>query len=205
MTDKFTNRTENIRFLTDLLGSQAELNRRIGKPPRDAYLSTIAGANPSRQCGPVLASKIERHLNLPPGWLSELHTFSEARAALEAAHLSQTALNTAADAVRPAQPAQLDLIPRDTIADFLGRPVAQLTATADLPPEIVAGDLVLFDASDNAARRPGLYVINAAGVQTIGRLSVGFSGAVFTLGTESAPADTVQTAGRVVGILRKIP
>ena len=205
MTDKFTNRTENIRYLTDLLGSQAELNRRIGKPPRDAYLSTIAGANPSRQCGPVLASKIERHLNLPPGWLSERHTFNEARDTLAAAHVNQSALSTVADAVQTAPAAQLELIPRDPIADFLGRPVAQLTAPADLPPDIQAGDLVLFDVSDNAARRPGLYVIDAAGVQTIGRLSVGFSGAVFTLGTESAPADTVSAAGRVIGILRKIP
>lgn len=205
MTDKATNRAENIRYLTDLLGSQAELNRRIGKPPRDAYFSTIAGANPSRQCGPSLAAKIERRLNLPPGWLSEQHTYNEARAALETAHLNYSALNTAADAAQSAPPAQIDLIPRDPIADFLGRPVAQLTAPSDLPPEISAGDLVFFDASDNAARRPGLYVIDAAGVQTIGRLSVGFSGAVFTLGSESAPADAVRTAGRVVGILRKIP
>ena len=96
-----------------------------------------------------------------------------------------------ARAAQPAPAAQLDLIPRDPIADFLGGPVAQLTAPAAFPPEIAAGDLVFFDASDNAARRPGLYV--------------GFAGAVFTLGTESAPADTVRTAGRVVGILRKIP
>lgn len=186
-------RVENLRAMAKALGSTSELSRLIG-PGADAYLRSMTSPGAKRSCGPQFAARVEKALALPADWLSMPHDADAIGDAIADARRA-----------RAAQPAQLDLIPRDPIADFLGGPVAQLIAPAAFPPEIAAGDLVFFDASDNAARRPGLYVINAAGVQTIGRLSVGFSGAVFTLGTESAPADTVQTAGRVVGILRKIP
>lgn len=189
-------RVENLRAMAKALGSTSELSRLIG-PGADAYLRSMTSPGAKRSCGPQFAARVEKALALPADWLSMPHDADAIGDAIADARRARAA--------QPAPAAQLDLIPRDPIADFLGGPVAQLTAPAAFPPDVQAGDLVLFDASDNAARRPGLYVIDAAGVQTIARLSVGFAGAAFTLGTESAPADTVRTAGRVVGILRKIP
>lgn len=191
MLDKYQSRENNIRMLSGLLGSQAELNRRLGKPPRDAYLSTIAGANPSRQCGSQLAAKIEKVFNLPPGWMSVPHTEEEAREALQTVHRVQKAISQ-----------QVSLNPTAPLFD---RPVSQLIATADTCHGVNIGDVVFYDTATANDRRPGLYVIEATGVLIVARLSVGLSGAVFSVGTESAPAETVQAVGRVVGILRRFP
>lgn len=61
------NRHNNLRKLVELTGGQNALARAVGTP--SAYMSQVAGDVPKRDLGNAVASRIERALRLPPGWL----------------------------------------------------------------------------------------------------------------------------------------
>jgi hypothetical protein len=64
-------RVENVRKLTALYDSQADFARAIAQS--EAFVSQIAGHNPSRNIGEALARDIERCLRLTEGWLDDAH------------------------------------------------------------------------------------------------------------------------------------
>lgn len=64
-------RIENVRLLADAAGSWVQLSKVTGRS--ESFLVAIAGPNPRRNIGEVLARDIERRLTLQTGWLDESH------------------------------------------------------------------------------------------------------------------------------------
>lgn len=60
-------RIENLRRLQGVSGSWAELARRTGKAASN--LMAMAGPNPTKAIGEVIARDLERTLGLDAGWL----------------------------------------------------------------------------------------------------------------------------------------
>lgn len=188
-TDLRQIRAQNLRLLVSAFGSCALLGRHIG-PTADPYIRSIVSPGAKRTCGPNFADRIERALNLPAGWLSQMHDENEFRAVAESVSTPDS----------PPPAAKTD----DALQAIFGRPVEHLVMGA--PSACAsAGDIVLYDKSQATDRRAGLYVIDAAGARLVGQLSVGLSGAQLTVDDETAPADSVKFLGRVVGIIRCIP
>ena len=61
----------NVRKLATLYDTWAAFARALGQDP--AFIAGIAGPNPSRNIGEVLARDIERCLKLPSGYLDTTH------------------------------------------------------------------------------------------------------------------------------------
>jgi hypothetical protein len=64
-------RATNLRKLAEVLGSWAELGRQTGLA--SSYLTQMAGPNPTRSVGEVVARDIERALKLTERWLDRAH------------------------------------------------------------------------------------------------------------------------------------
>ena len=64
-------RRENLRSLAGIAGSWSELARQCAQSP--SFLIQLAGPNPRRDVGEVLARGLEEALHLPPGWLDQVH------------------------------------------------------------------------------------------------------------------------------------
>jgi hypothetical protein len=62
---------ENLAALAAKYGGQTELAKKVGKSK--AWISQLIGKNPKRPVGDVAASKIEKKLGLPEGWLDSTH------------------------------------------------------------------------------------------------------------------------------------
>jgi hypothetical protein len=65
------NRIANIRKLAELYASWAEFCRVIGYDL--SFIRKVAGDQPSRNMGEVVARDIERVLKLEPNWLDNTH------------------------------------------------------------------------------------------------------------------------------------
>jgi len=64
------NRLWHTRKLVQLVGGTNEAARRLGK--KNAYITSIAGPNPTRTIGDKVAAQIEKSFNLAPGSLDRL-------------------------------------------------------------------------------------------------------------------------------------
>jgi hypothetical protein len=64
-------RIENVRRLMAQFDRQTDFAKAIAQS--EAFVSQIAGENPSRNIGEALARDIERCIGLPQGWLDEQH------------------------------------------------------------------------------------------------------------------------------------
>jgi hypothetical protein len=64
-------RADNIRYWRDRAGGWAQLARLSGESI--AWLTQLAGDNPSRQVSERVARKLEENWGLTPGWLDERH------------------------------------------------------------------------------------------------------------------------------------
>jgi hypothetical protein len=64
-------RIANLKKLADLHGSWSELGRQCGQSA--TFLVALAGPNPRRSIGEVLARDLEARLQLPACWLDQTH------------------------------------------------------------------------------------------------------------------------------------
>jgi hypothetical protein len=64
-------RAQNIRYWRDRAGGWTQLGKLTGMDPH--RLMAVAGPNPTRQIGEMLARDLETNWGLPKGWLDMSH------------------------------------------------------------------------------------------------------------------------------------
>ena len=64
-------RRQNAKKLAASVGSQAEFGRKTGMS--DSQITQNLGDKPTKNIGNIVAQRIEKAFNLPPGWLDLTH------------------------------------------------------------------------------------------------------------------------------------
>jgi hypothetical protein len=70
-------RRQNAKKLAASVGGQAEFGRKTGMS--DSQITQNLGDKPTKNIGNIIADRIEKAFDLPPGWLDVLHDVEDQR------------------------------------------------------------------------------------------------------------------------------
>ncbi len=200
-------RRDNLKLLARRFGSIAELNVKLGRPRLHQYLYSAAAGTKykngrRRSLGPAVCLQLEKALDLPAGWMNEIHAAppvsaasgpapSPAPAALDLPAVSIALLDELLDGRGRFTITAEDFgaaFPARRPEDFRG-----LIVTGDtMAPRFLPGDKLLIDVA-NRAPAPGFFVVEISGRRILRTIAAALTGEL-VLTTEKNPAQCMPLA-----------